>query len=247
MSSTDQPKATRRTALVTGGARGIGAAIAESLRSDGHTVIVVDRSPEDVAALRQQGQAAFVLDVAGFGDVDRVMREIEAEHGPVDILVNNAGITRDVMVHRMDPVTQWQVVIDVNLTAAFNTVRCLVAGMRTRGWGRIVNISSMIGLKGQIGQANYAAAKAGLIGFTKSVALELARHGVTANCVAPGFIASPMTSAMPPEALARETTAIPVGRLGRPDDIAGIVTFLASDKAAFVTGQVWSANGGHYT
>ncbi|WP_131119787.1 beta-ketoacyl-ACP reductase [Lichenihabitans psoromatis] len=234
-----------RRALVTGGSRGIGAAIAATLRQDGHDVVIVDRT---IATTGEKGRdhRAYELDVSQFAAVERVLAEVEADGGPIDILVNNAGITRDGMVHKMDPVSQWQAVIDVNLTSAFNTVRCLVPGMRQRGWGRIINISSISGLKGQIGQANYAAAKAGLIGFTKSIALELAGKGICANCVAPGFIESPMTSAMPPDALRREAAGIPVGRLGKPDDIAAIVAFLASDQASFVTGQVWSANGGQY-
>ncbi|UDL96517.1 3-oxoacyl-ACP reductase [Lichenihabitans sp. PAMC28606] len=234
-----------RRALVTGGSRGIGAAIAAALRQDGHDVVIVDRT---IATTGEEGRdhRAYELDVSQFAAVERVLAEVEADGGPIDILVNNAGITRDGMVHKMDPVSQWQAVIDVNLTSAFNTVRCLVPGMRQRGWGRIINISSISGLKGQIGQANYAAAKAGLIGFTKSISLELAGKGICANCVAPGFIESPMTSAMPPDALRREAAGIPVGRLGKPDDIAAIVSFLASDQASFVTGQVWSANGGQY-
>jgi acetoacetyl-CoA reductase len=237
----------KRRALVTGGARGIGRAIAQSLRADGHEVVVVDRDAEAIGALRREGQAAYSFDVSDFNAVAESLAAVEVEYGPVDILVNNAGITRDAMVHKMDPVTQWQAVIDVNLTSTFNTVRVLSPKMRERGWGRIVNISSMSGLKGQIGQANYAAAKAGLVGFTKTIALELASKGICANCVAPGFIETPMTAAMPAELLIAEAAKIPVGRLGQPDDIAAIVVFLASEAASFITGQVFSVNGGQYS
>jgi acetoacetyl-CoA reductase len=149
------------------------------------------------------------------------------------------------MVHKMDPV-RWQEVLSVNLTSAFNTVRRFAPAMRERGWGRIVNISSMSGEKGNVGQANYAASKAGLIGFTKTIALELAQKGITANCIAPGFILTDMTAAMPAEVLEKERQKIPVGDLGKPDDIANLAAFLAGDGARFITGQVISVNGGQY-
>lgn len=236
-----------RRALVTGGVGGIGAAIVKRLRADGHDPIALDVSVQRVAEFRSAAALpAYVCDVADVSRVADAITEIERLHGPIDILVNAAGITRDAMVHKMSARDQWQVVIDVNLTSVFNTVRCLAPGMRERGWGRIVNISSMNGERGQVGQSNYAAAKAGMIGFTKSIALEMAAKGVTANCVAPGFINTDMTRAMRPEIFAQEVARIPVGRTGEVDDIAAAVSFLARDEAGFITGQVMSVNGGQY-
>jgi acetoacetyl-CoA reductase len=233
--------------LVTGGTAGIGAAIAEALAAEGVEVIVVDVVPDKVKIYGETtGRAAYVMDVADFDQVEQALADIESKHGPIDILVNNAGITRDGMVHKMCRRTQWSAVIDVNLSSVFNTVRLLAPGMRERGWGRIVNISSMNGQKGQAGQANYAAAKAGMIGLTKSIAQEMAAKGVTANCVAPGFILTEMTKAMRPDVLASEAAKIPVGRMGTPDDIAATVAFLTSEKAGFITGQVIAVNGGQY-
>lgn len=235
-----------RTALVTGGAAGIGAAIAARLKADGLNVVIVDLAAERLHATAGRiGAAAWVLDVSDFQAVEAVVTEIEAKTGPVDVLVNNAGITRDAFVHKMSP-EHWAQVIAVNLGSAFNTVRVLAPGMRSRGWGRIVNISSMNGLRGQFGQANYAAAKAGLIGFTKSIAQELAGKGVTANCIAPGFIRTEMTMAMPPEILDQERRKIPIGDLGAPEDIAAAASFLTSEDSRFITGQVLSVNGGQY-
>jgi acetoacetyl-CoA reductase len=235
-----------RVALVTGGVAGIGAAIGFALAAEGVTVVAVDIAEPKVASYRATtGRPAYVCNVASFDDVVRVAAEVEQAHGPVDILVNNAGITRDGMLHRMEP-ARWQEVIDVNLTSAFNTVRRFVPDMRQRGWGRIINISSMNGERGSLGQANYAAAKAGLIGFTKTVALESAQKGITANCIAPGFILTDMTAAMPPEVLEQERQRIPVGDLGKPEDIAAAAAFLAGDGARFITGQVISVNGGQY-
>jgi acetoacetyl-CoA reductase len=237
---------TQRRALVTGGATGIGAAIAQHLHSAGHHVVIADLTPQKIAAFHQQhGIDGVVCDVSRYEDVDRAVTDIEARFGPVDILVNNAGITRDAMVHKMTTV-QWDSLIDVNLGSVFNTVRCLTPGMRQRGWGRILSISSMTAQRGQIGQANYAAAKAGIIGFTKTIALELAGRGITANCIAPGFILTDMTGKMPPEILAEEQARIPAGRLGIPADIAAAAVFLASDQASFITGQVLAVNGGQY-
>lgn len=235
-----------RRALVTGGAAGIGAAIAERLRDDGFDVVIGDVADERMAATAKRlGVTACRLDVADFAAVERALGEVQERGGAIDVLVNNAGITRDAMVHKMSP-EQWAQVLTVNLTSVFNTVRVLAPGMRSRGWGRIVNISSMNGLRGQLGQANYAAAKAGMIGFTKSIAQELAGKGVTANCVAPGFIRTEMTGAMPTEILEGERRKIPVGELGTPADIAAAVSYLAGDGARFVTGQVLSVNGGQY-
>lgn len=234
-----------RRALVTGGTRGIGAAIAEKLRADGFDVIVCDVSADALARYEATtGIGGVSLDVSDYDDARRGVATIEAAHGPIDILVNNAGITRDGMMHKMDPVSQWRAVIDVNLTGVFNMCRAVTPGMRERGYGRVINISSMNGLRGQFGQANYAAAKAGVIGFTKSIAQELAGKGVTANCIAPGFIETEMTQNMKRDVLDAERAKIPVGRMGRPDDIAATASFLASDAAAFVTGETISVNGG---
>jgi acetoacetyl-CoA reductase len=186
-----------------------------------------------------------VCDVSDFEAVERAAAEIETRFGAVSVLVNNAGITRDAMVHKMTRV-QWDQLIAVNLTSAFNTVRCLAPGMRQRKFGRIINISSMTAQRGQVGQANYAAAKAGLIGFTRTIALELAGFGITANCIAPGFVRTEMTAAMPEELLTAEAARIPVKRLGSPNDIAAAASYLAGDGAAFVTGQVLAVNGGQY-
>ena len=206
-----------RTALVTGGTRGIGASIAKALKDAGHTVVVGDIVDDQLASFESE------TGIRGF---------------------NNAGITRDGFMHKMDPVKQWDAVIKVNLSSVFNTCRVVAPGMRDRGFGRIVNVSSMNGQRGQFGQSNYSAAKAGMIGFTKAVAQELANKGVTANCVAPGFILTEMTAAMPPEILDAEVKKIPMGRIGQPDDIASMTVFLASEEAGWITGQVMSVNGG---
>ncbi|MGE5547625.1 MAG: 3-oxoacyl-ACP reductase [Solirubrobacterales bacterium] len=235
-----------RRALVTGGAAGIGAAIAERLSADGFDVVIADIAADRVAATAERLKVTGVtLDVADFPAVERLLTEFEGRVGPIDVLVNNAGITRDAFVHKMSP-EQWTQVLTVNLTSVFNTVRVLSPGMRSRGWGRIINISSMNGLRGQFGQANYAAAKAGMIGFTKSIAQELAGKGVTANCIAPGFIRTEMTMAMPQDILEAERKKIPAGDLGAAEDIAAAAAFLASDDSRFVTGQVLSVNGGQY-
>ncbi len=237
----------KRRAVVTGGVGGIGGAIAERLGRDGHEVIVLDIVPERVSAFTQStGLPAYVCDVAHLPDVEGVFASIEEAFGPVDILVNAAGITRDGTVHKMDAESQWQRVLNVNLNSAFYTVRCAANAMRDRKWGRIINISSMNGQKGQFGQSNYAAAKAGMIGFTKSIALEMANRGVTANCIAPGFILTDMTRAMRPDVLEQEVAKIPAGRMGQPSDIAGAAGFLASEDASFITGQVIAVNGGQY-
>jgi acetoacetyl-CoA reductase len=236
-----------RCAVVTGGVGGIGTAIIDRLDKDGMRAIAVDISREKIDAYRgATGRPAFVCDVSSFEDVQLVFSEIERTHGAVDVVVNNAGITRDGLVHKMDFATQWQAVLSVNLNSAFNTVRYLASGMGERKWGRIVNISSMNGQRGQFGQSNYAAAKAGMIGFTKSIALEMASKGVTANCIAPGFILTDMTRAMKPEVLEQEKAKIPTGFMGEPGDIAAAVAFLASDDARFITGHVLAVNGGQY-
>ncbi len=237
---------TARLAVVTGGATGIGAAIAQRLRDDGARVVIIDVSKERAEAfVEATGIAGRVCDVANFDDVERCILGIEEELGPVGILVNNAGITRDSMAHKMSR-EQWEAVVNVNLSSTFNTVRCLVPLMRERRWGRIINVSSMTGQRGTVGQANYAAAKAGMIGFTKTIALELASRQITANCIAPGFILTDMTRAMRQQALDQERAAIPVARLGEPADIAYEAAFLASENASFITGQAIAVNGGQY-
>ncbi len=236
-----------RVALVTGGTRGIGASIAKALKAAGHTVVVCDVVDDQIASFQQEtGIAGYNIDVSDYASVEAGVQKIEGEVGPVDILVNNAGITRDGFMHKMDPVKQWGAVIGVNLNSVFNTCRVAAPGMRDRGWGRIISISSMNGQRGQFGQSNYAAAKAGMIGFTKSIAQELANKGVTANVVAPGFILTDMTAAMPQEILDAEVKKIPVGRIGQPEDIAQAVVYLASDQAGFLNGATLSVNGGQY-
>ena len=234
-------------ALVTGGVAGIGAAICKALAAEGIEVIAVDIAADKVAGFsKDTGIAAYVVDVADIKAVQAAITDIEALHGPIDILINNAGITRDGMVHKMDRESQWDAVLNVNLGGFFNTIRALAPSFRERGWGRIVNISSMNGQRGQAGQANYSAAKAGVMGLTKAVAAELAAKGVTVNCIAPGFILTEMTQAMHAEVLAAEAKKIPAGRMGRPQDIADTVCFLVSEKAGFITGQVIGVNGGQY-
>jgi acetoacetyl-CoA reductase len=237
----------KRTAIVTGGTGGIGSAIAERLVADGHDVIVLDVSTEKITSKRAAGRlSAEVCNVADFLEVEKVIATLEKSGRQIDILVNAAGITRDVMVHKMHPEDHWRAVIEVNLTSVFNTVRCVANGMRQRNWGRIINISSMNGQRGQLGQANYVAAKAGMIGFTKSIALEMAAKGVTANCIAPGFVLTDMTRAMRQDVFDQEVGKIPAGRVGQPEDIAAAASYLASDAAGFVTGQVLAVNGGQY-
>ena len=237
-----------RTALVTGGTRGIGAAIAVALKGEGHRVAATYAGNEEKARAfaAETGIAVFRWDVADHDACKAGVAEVEAALGPVEILVNNAGITRDAPFHRMTP-QQWREVIDTNLTGLFNMTHAVWGGMRERRWGRIVNISSINGQKGQFGQANYAAAKAGDLGFTKALALEGARAGITVNAVAPGYIDTDMMATIPQKVMDEVILpAIPVGRLGRPGEIARCVVFLASDDAGFVTGATLSANGGQY-
>lgn len=235
-----------RVAVVTGGVGGIGAAAAHRLIADGFKVVAVDVNADAVAAFTERtGIAGDVCDVADFDAVQRVFAEIESLHGPIGALINNAGINRDGMLHKMTP-ERWQAVINVNLTSVFNTTRAVLPGMRERRYGRIVNISSLAAQRGNVGQANYSSAKGGMIAFTRTAALESAGHGITVNCIAPGFILTDMTRAMPAEALAAEAKLIPVGRLGAPEDIAAAIAYLVRDEASFVTGQCLSVNGGQY-
>jgi acetoacetyl-CoA reductase len=236
-----------RVAFVTGGTRGIGRAICERLKSDGMKVAAGYSGNEEAAqaCARELGVMVVKGNVGSFEDCDRAVRAVEAELGPVDVLVNNAGITRDGVFHKMSP-AQWSEVIRVNMDSVFNMTRQVIEGMREREWGRIVNISSINGQKGQMGQTNYAAAKAGMIGFTKALALENARKGVTVNCICPGYIDTEMVQAVPENVLASIIAQIPVGRLGRGEEIADMVAFLSGEHAGFVTGSTLSLNGGQY-
>jgi 3-oxoacyl-[acyl-carrier protein] reductase len=237
---------TGRTAFVTGSTRGIGLAIARALHGAGAKVAIVGRDQsraESLAAELGPRASGVACDVAQVDQVERAIAAAEAALGPIDILVNNAGLTRDNILLRLSD-ADWDAVLDANLKGAFHTTRAVIKGMMKRRAGRIVNITSIVGLTGNKGQANYAASKAGLIGFTKSVAKEYASRGVLANCVAPGFIETDMTAALPEEARATLLQAIALGRLGRPEDVAGAVLFLASDLAGYVTGQVLVVDGG---
>jgi len=242
---------TSRTALVTGGTGGIGTAICQRLAKMGHRVATnyrdEGRAREWQAKMQAQGADVAIVpgDVGDPDSAERMVREVERQLGPVDILVNNAGITRDTTFHRMTP-AQWQEVINTNLNSCFNVTRPAIDGMRERKWGRIVQISSINGQKGQYGQANYAAAKAGMHGFTISLAQENARFGITVNTVSPGYIATDMVMAVPEDVRAKIVQQIPTGRLGNPSEIAYAVAFFIPDEAAWITGANLSANGGHY-
>jgi len=237
-----------RVALVTGGTRGIGAAISVALKAAGYSV-AASYAGNDEAANRfkdETGIAVFKWDVSDFDACKNGVAQVEQQLGPVDILVNNAGITRDTTLSRMT-VEQWREVISTNLDSLFYMTKSVFDGMKKRGFGRIVNISSINGQKGQYGQANYSAAKAGAIGFTKAVAQEGARAGITCNVVAPGYIGTEMVRAVPEEVLKSKILPhIPVNRLGEPEEIARAVVFLVGDDAGFITGSTLSANGGQY-
>ena len=237
-----------RVALVTGGTRGIGAAISKALKEAGHTV-VANYGGNDEAANKFKGETGIPItkfDVSDAAACEAGIKAIEGEHGPVDILVNNAGITRDGTFHRMT-YDQWSQVIRTNLDSMFTCTRPVIDGMRNRGFGRIVIISSINGQKGQLGQTNYSAAKAGVIGFAKALAQENASKGVTVNVIAPGYISTEMVQAVPEEVLKTKILPlIPVGRLGEPEEIARAVVYLAGDDAGFITGSTLSINGGQY-
>jgi len=235
-----------QVAFVTGGSRGIGLAIARALHGAGAKVAIVGRDlakAQSVAAELGDRAAGISCDVAEAGQVEAAVATAEAALGPITILVNNAGLTRDNLLIRLTD-EDWDTVLNANLKGAFHTMRVLAKGMMKRRGGRIINITSVVGLMGNRGQANYAASKAGLIGLTKSVAQEYASRGVLVNCVAPGFIETDMTAALPAEASASLLSGIPLGRFGHPDEIAGAVVFLASDLARYVTGHVLVVDGG---
>lgn len=237
-----------RVALVTGGTRGIGAAISAALKQAGYRIAANYGGNDEVANKfkAETGIPVFKWDVGSYEACVDGVKKVEAELGPVDVLVNNAGITRDGMFHKMTP-EQWTAVINTNLNSIFNMCRPVIEGMRERNFGRIVNISSINGQKGQMGQTNYSAAKAGEIGFTRALAQENARKGITVNAICPGYIATEMVRAVPKEVLEKSILPqIPVGRLGEPEEIARCVVFLASDDAGFITGSTLTVNGGQY-
>ena len=234
-------------AVVTGGTRGIGRAISVALKGAGNKVAATFVGNDDAARrfTSETGILSFRFDVSDYKACEAGVRAIERELGPVEILVNNAGITRDSVLHKMTP-EAWGAVIATNLTSCFNMCRVVIEGMRERGFGRIVNIGSINGQAGQYGQVNYAAAKSGIHGFTKALAQEGAGRGITVNAIAPGYIDTDMVRAVPVNVLEKIVARIPVGRLGKPEEIARAVVFLASDDAGFVTGSTISVNGGQH-
>jgi len=237
-----------RVAVVTGGTRGIGAAISKALKAAGYKV-AANYGGNDAAAQAfkaETGIPVYKWDVSAYEACADGIKQVETDLGPIEVLVNNAGITRDTMFHRMKP-EQWTEVINTNLGSLFNMCRPVIEGMRTRKFGRIINISSINGQKGQMGQANYSAAKAGELGFTKALAQENAKSGITVNAICPGYIATEMVKAVPKDVLEKSILPlIPLGRLGEPEEVARCVVFLASDDAGFITGSTLTANGGQY-
>jgi acetoacetyl-CoA reductase len=236
-----------RVALVTGGTRGIGAEISVALQEAGRTVVATYASNDHAAAefSKETGIKVYKFDAGNFEECSNALKKIVAEVGPIEILVNNAGITRDGTLQKMDR-GMWDAVIDTNLGSCYNLCKLTFENMRTAKFGRIVNVGSMNGQAGQYGQVNYAAAKSGIHGFTKALAQEGARFGITVNAIAPGYVDTEMVRAVPPEVLQKIIARIPVGRLGKPTDIARGVVFLTSDDSDFVTGSTLSINGGQH-
>ncbi|QNA90851.1 acetoacetyl-CoA reductase [Massilia sp. Dwa41.01b] len=242
-----------RVALVTGGMGGLGEAVCIKLAALGYTVVTThspgnNKAESWLASMREQGFnfKAYPCDVADYDSAQACVARVQSEVGPVDVLVNNAGITRDMTFKKMDKVN-WDAVIKTNLDSVFNMTKPVCDGMVERGWGRIINISSVNGQKGAFGQTNYSAAKAGMHGFTKALALEVARKGVTVNTISPGYIGTKMVMDIPSEVLeSKIIPQIPMGRLGKPEEVAGLVAYLSSDEAAFVTGANIAINGGQH-
>ena len=236
-----------RVAVVTGGTRGIGEAISVDLKKAGYNVVATYAGNEQSAKefTERSGIPTYKFDVSDFDACKTAVESIESDVGPIEVLVNNAGITRDGTMHRMD-FDQWNTVIQTNLSSCFNMSRCVIEGMREREFGRIVNIGSVNGEAGQYGQVNYAAAKSGIHGFTKALALEGAAKGITVNAIAPGYVLTDMVKAVPEKVLEKIIGTIPVGRLGDPHDIARGVLFLVSDQAGFITGSTVDINGGQH-
>lgn len=234
-----------KVALVSGGTRGIGATIAIALKNKGYTVISTYQSNETAARkFEKENQIpVYQWDISNFDACQAGLNEVTKNHGPIDILVNNGGITRDGVLHRQST-DHWNHVISTNLTSCFNMTRCVIEMMRERGFGRIINISSVNALKGQVGQANYCASKAGIIGFTKALALENAKKGITVNAIAPGYIDTAMVRAVSEPILEQIISSIPMGRLGQSEEIARAVIFLADDMAGYITGETLNINGG---
>jgi len=236
-----------RVAVVTGGSRGIGEAISLGLKEAGYSVVATYAGNVEKANAftEKTGIPTYKFDVGDFAQCEEAVKKIESEVGPIEVLVNNAGITRDGTLHKMTP-QQWNDVIQADLTSCFNLCRLVIEGMRNRSFGRIINISSVNGQAGQLGQTNYSAAKAGMIGFTKALAKEGAFKGITVNTICPGYINTEMVAAVPEKVLEKIIATIPVGRLGEASEIARTVVFLAADDAGFITGSTVSVNGGQH-
>jgi acetoacetyl-CoA reductase len=243
----------QRVALVSGGMGGLGEAICIKLAALGHKVVTTHspgntKAPEWLDSMKKLGYSfhAYPCNVADFASSQACLKRVAEEVGPIDVLVNNAGITRDTTFRKMDKAS-WDAVIETNLDSVFNMTKNAIDGMAERGWGRVINISSVNGQKGAFGQTNYSAAKAGMHGFTKAAALEYAKKGVTVNTISPGYIGTKMVMAIPTEVLeSKIIPQIPMGRLGKPEEVAGLVAYLSSDEAAFVTGANISINGGQH-
>lgn len=236
-----------RVAIVTGGTRGIGKAISLALKADGLTVAANYGGNDDAANAfsEETGIAVHKWDVGDYDSCVAGIEKVSADHGGVDVVINNAGITRDAMLHKMTP-EMWNDVIRVDLSSLYNMSKPVIDSMREKGWGRIINISSINGQKGQMGQVNYSAAKAGVIGFTKALAQETARKGITVNAIAPGYVDTDMVAAVPEKVLQGIIAQIPVNRLGKAEEIARCVSYLVSEDAAFMTGATMTINGGQY-